>query len=423
MPAFGRWLDGDVMSYFEKHVARHGYGADQFDPACRDALGRYIRRHRRPAMKLASHHPRLTDLALSFPALLFRLALGKRGQVGDPEWEQSRERAIAMVISGAKLKAVAAEAGVPMWMRHVPHVGLREPFGDMPDGFLVRRHFGQHIPDPELWPSAWVASIDWAHAVCDETFACWVARHYPMPTKQNRLSWDRSDLTALALYAWYSANDPVHLFGQKRWHPRLGVYAACDGADAWLGTAITQVWMAGKVPKLWHRPSQTGRYAIVPVNTALDLNAEAEAMRHCVRDFADDIMGCRSQIWSVRDGAIDGPRVATVEIGRESEQEGPLVVSQVYGPENRHVEQGVLDAVYRWFLDGREHAFHASRFAKAYPCMEAWKAFASSYWRAKSTAGGDCDVLPRRMKIEVLGGYRGRIWNTRYRYGEAQPDG
>src|SRR5262245_57488027 len=80
---------------------------------------------------LAGRHSRLADLAVSFPALLFALAVPRVGFDPRP--------AVARVIAGASLADVAGEARVPLWLRKLPPEALVRPLPLLPDGALFRK--------------------------------------------------------------------------------------------------------------------------------------------------------------------------------------------------------------------------------------------------------------------------------------------
>jgi hypothetical protein len=86
-----------------------------------DAIERRLARYRPeiqpPVRRLAARHAWIADLALSFPALLFALAVPRKGTDADA--------AARLVMSGAPLARAAMAAGAPMWMRSFPHEALR----------------------------------------------------------------------------------------------------------------------------------------------------------------------------------------------------------------------------------------------------------------------------------------------------------
>src|SRR5436305_646250 len=99
----------------------------RFHPRFRDAVG-----------LLAMRHSRIADLALSFPALLFALAVPRRGFDPAP--------VLARVIDGQTLVELAAAAGVPMWLRKLPPETFAKPSGYLPAGELFRRQIANPLP-------------------------------------------------------------------------------------------------------------------------------------------------------------------------------------------------------------------------------------------------------------------------------------
>src|SRR5262249_29438930 len=93
-------------------------------------LRRYHPRFEAALRALAMCHPPIADLAASFPALLFALAVPRAGIDPAP--------ALARVIDGAALADVAAAAGVPMWLRRLPPQTFVRPIRGLPDGELFR---------------------------------------------------------------------------------------------------------------------------------------------------------------------------------------------------------------------------------------------------------------------------------------------
>src|SRR5690242_8516372 len=137
-----------------------------------DLIERRLRGYSRAAQPrvraLAARHPRLADLALSFPPLLFALALPRPGD--DPE------PAIGCVIDGRPLGEVAAAAGVPRWLRRLPVDGLTRPLPPLPAGELFGCRILNHVPrSPKRMP-AWLETVSEAAQWGGEPFAIWTAR-------------------------------------------------------------------------------------------------------------------------------------------------------------------------------------------------------------------------------------------------------
>src|SRR5262245_62246863 len=103
-------------------------------------LHRYCPRFQGAVRALAMRHSRIADLAVSFPALLFALAVPRPGL--DPA------RALDLAIEGAAFAEVAVAAEVPMWLRRLSPEALADPIMKLPDGELFRRQSAHHLPRP-----------------------------------------------------------------------------------------------------------------------------------------------------------------------------------------------------------------------------------------------------------------------------------
>ena len=117
---------------------------------------------------LAMRHSRLADLAASFPALLFALAVPRPGLDPTP--------ALARVIEGRALAEAAVAADVPLWLRKLPAEALTRPIPRLPDGELFRRRIANHLPrSPKLAPT-WLQVVADVAAIAHEEAAVWIAR-------------------------------------------------------------------------------------------------------------------------------------------------------------------------------------------------------------------------------------------------------
>ena len=79
-------------------------------------LRRYHPRFQGAVRALAMRHARIADLAASFPALLFVLAVPRPGQDPAP--------ALSRVVDGLPLAEVAAAADGALWLRKLPPEAL-----------------------------------------------------------------------------------------------------------------------------------------------------------------------------------------------------------------------------------------------------------------------------------------------------------
>ena len=78
-------------------------------PYIEKRLRRFPLRHRPAVKAMAERHLHLADLAITFPALLFALAVPRSGFDSTP--------IIGAVIAGAPLRDLALQVGLPMWSR------------------------------------------------------------------------------------------------------------------------------------------------------------------------------------------------------------------------------------------------------------------------------------------------------------------
>ncbi|MCP1830457.1 hypothetical protein J2R76_007157 [Bradyrhizobium sp. USDA 4532] len=125
---------------------------------------------------LAMRHTRLADLAASFPALLFALAVPRAGIAS--------ARARACVIDGRSLADAAAAAGIPLWLRRLPPEAFTAPITGLPDDELFRRQIANHLPpSPKLAP-IWLKIRRGGCRARHGPAAVWIARELvPAPPR------------------------------------------------------------------------------------------------------------------------------------------------------------------------------------------------------------------------------------------------
>ena len=89
------------------------------DDKLQGQLARFPRRLRKRVRKAAFEHGYLADLAYTFPMALFAIAAKSRGR-------DATQRARALVLDGAPLRAVAHELELAVWLRKLPPEALIE---------------------------------------------------------------------------------------------------------------------------------------------------------------------------------------------------------------------------------------------------------------------------------------------------------
>jgi hypothetical protein len=286
--------------------ARPLTGADaRRDSLIERRLRRYSPRAQAPVCALAARHPRVADLAISFPALLFALAVPRRGI--DPE------RAIARAIDGRALAEVAAAAGVSLWLRKLPVDALVSPLPPLPDGELFRRRIANHLPrSPKLAPT-WLTTVADAAMWGHEPLAIWIARELTRDPRAVSIPWPWS----IVLWAWFSLQPGTrgHRMIDKPWHAEMRFKAARDAAEAWR-TRVALYANLGDAPiaDMWLQPGHVDGYEFAPLDTCDGFADEAAAMENCLCTYGYRVAHNWDRVWSV-EGMDNGSRRCALECG------------------------------------------------------------------------------------------------------------
>lgn len=126
--------------------------------------------------------------------------------------------------------------------------------------------------------------------------------------------------------AWLNTNPPLPDPHQQQSWPWIV-------EQAWRHRALTDA--AAREP--WPMPSETlsiAGYEVVPLRCALDLRAEAEAMRNCLATYEKDCRAGEIAVYSIRKGTR---RFADLALARVKDGGGFWQVMQVAGKGNREV--------------------------------------------------------------------------------------
>jgi hypothetical protein len=255
--------------------------------ACR--LQRFAWRHREAVSKLAQRHSRLADLALSFPALLFALAVPRRGF--------DSAAAIRLVIHGARLKELAAAADLPLWTRWLMPETFLGPIPWLPDGENFRRQIANHLPTSPTHAHHWLRAVSstgrWGH----EQLAVWYARRMRAGGGQ---SWPLRSWEAIALWTWHCAHAeaPASHYLRSRWSPEMSLAEAATAALDWCHTVEAGLHMGFRpLEHVWADPATCDGYVFRPVRTAEELAERARALENCGRGYAYSIAANTCRIW------------------------------------------------------------------------------------------------------------------------------
>jgi len=360
-----------------------------------DRLERQLRRYRpqfqRAVRALALRHARMADLASSFPALLFALAVPRPGL--DPA------RAIALAIEGVALAEVSAAADVPMWLRRFPPEALAGPLMKLPDGELFRQHIANYLPrSPKLAP-IWLQAVASAAALAHHEFAVWVAREIVQEPKRFKVARPRR----LCLWAWFSGQPGT--CGQamiaKPWMPAMRIASAIDAADDWRVHVSLHVNLGrDPIADMWLRGGRLNGYDFVPLTTVNAICEEAAAMSNCLRTYGRSLAHNHCRLFSMRK---DGRRVATLSVAARSYDPLPNIV-QLSGPRNARVSKDEWWAARQW-LNSHELPLikiEDYKWDSAPLNRDAWVSLWRPYWLAKRRIPEWLPMAPSRAALKAL---------------------
>lgn len=348
-------------------------------------LQRFGARGRPAVTALADAHPRLAELALSFPGLLFTLAM-RRGS--DPA-----RVAIAQVIAGSSLRQAAATVRLPVWLRALPPEAFVKPLPILPNGALLQRQIANCLPAKPHLAARWLAAVADAATWTDEPMALWLAREF------SRKPDDVKSLRRVYLWAWHgrAPGTPGHSFIEKPWSMALSFAAAHEAAQRWYDR--TTLWLdlgSDATPDMWAASGSAGGYDFVPLATAADIEAEAAAMRNCVMIYGGAIADDASRLWSVR---RNGERIATLELSLTGEDWFPSIYELKHAG-NQKCSAEIWWAARRWL-----NAQHLPYVIMRYDVMDRarWLDLWKPYWLSKQRIPTWLPLAPSRSLLCDLG--------------------
>jgi hypothetical protein len=352
-------------------------------------LRKYDRTYQARVRAVANRHERLAQLAESFPALLFALAVPRPGV--------DVARAISRVIAGASLAELAAIAGIPLWLRQLPPEAFVRPIPDLPDGKILGRRIANHLPAGGRRASMWLQAVadaaEWSH----ELAAVWIARELTRGNANMPLD----GLQLIALFAWFSKQPGTrgHDLVEKPWSPSLGFASAKAYADRWRNRIDLELNL-GSMPiaDMWLEPGRVDGYDFVPLRTVADVEGEAAAMRNCVRTYGGSLACNRLRLWSVR---RDAERVATLAVGLHCGDPLPAIV-QLLAANNKEAPREIWWAARRWLHAHDLLRVDIKRLRSASLHEPTWIALWRPYWLAKRRIPNWLPLRPSRAALVNL---------------------
>ncbi|WP_244425263.1 hypothetical protein [Bradyrhizobium sp. STM 3843] len=336
-------------------------------------------------------HPRIADLAVSFPALLFALAIPRRGFSPGP--------ALARVTEGRSLAEVAAVARVPMWLRKLPPEAFTAPIARLPDGELFRRQIANHLPRSRKLAAGWLQVVADAADVADEHAAVWAAREFVRKPRQVK----RARLRLLGLWTWFSRQPATlgHELIERPWTPGMGLPQALTAAGRWREMIELRLNLGSEpIADMWLQTGCIADYEFISLCSVAEIAEEAVAMKNCLRTFGEHVAHNRARLWSVR---RQGERIATLRLGTSHGDPLPRVV-ELKGPSNAQVSRELWWVARRWL-----HMHDLSTIQLDRPSWGAvpldrfsWLALWRPYWLAKQRIPDWLPIAPSRGALEAL---------------------
>jgi hypothetical protein len=353
-------------------------------------LRRYHPRFQGVVRALAIEHAHIADLAVSFPALLFALAIPRPGLDPAP--------ALAHVIAGRPLAETAAAADLPLWLRKLPAESFTGPIPKLPDGALFRRQIANHLPTRALAP-LWLQAVAQVADIVDELVAVWIARELirePKHFKPDRLR-------LIGLWCWFSSRPGTFGHGliERPWRPEMRIGPAIEAASTWRELCELHLHLGREpIADMWLNPGRVAGYEFLPLDSVAFLAEEAAAMRNCVRTYGCSLAHNSARLWSV---LRNGKRVATLKVA--CWRGDPLLnITELKGPGNTLASREVWWAARRWLhmhdlpqIEARPRDWRTVTLDRA-----TWLALWRPYWLAKRRVPEWLPIRPSRKALWAL---------------------
>ncbi len=330
----------------------------------------------------------MADLAVTFPALLFVLAVQHR--------RIDTEALRCLAIAGAPLKVLARSADLPMWTRKLPPEAFGRLLTHLPRHETYARQIANHLPKRARQASRWLDNVSRACEYGDEAFAVWVARKHGTDRLHD------FGMRQLALWAWFSVRPHLDRHGllERRWSPEIEKFTARKASLAWRDRMSLHVTIGdAAIEPLWLEAKIVDGFDFVPLLSAKAIHDEARHMDNCVRSYGPDIATNEERLWSMR---RDGKRVATLSVGIHGDL-GLLTITQIKGPKNVNVPREVAIAAKRWIDSTDIIALEIipKNWNDLMPPVKAWVEFFKPYWMERRRIPLWLPLVPRRSSLSL----------------------
>lgn len=343
--------------------------------------------------KLTAGSPALEDLAESFPALLFALATGHATPA-------LRACTIGLVEGGAPLRHAATVLGLPFWLRHLPASALQGSLDGLPSAPEHAQRLTNFMPQDAVQARLWLAATAYGCRACGEEFGMWIA------TWAGRLPGllvphGTDTLRMLSVWGWASMNPAAQLavLVRRPWAPAMSPRRALEEMLVWRQRVDLALHLASRPASGDIGAGRANGYDFVPLTTAAEFIAEAEAMDNCLDQYGDRLAARRSHIVSIR---RDDRRVAVVEIGTHEEEPTMPAIRQLRAARNRRASADIWRASYTWL--GMQ-PLRALQAGEDVPSAPARRTAAETLWReyiearSASLTAGELKALTRAIAV------------------------
>jgi hypothetical protein len=330
------------MSSLERCHVNDGEAARaRKDRAIARQLHRFLPGYRRPVAQAAARHPYLADLAISFPALLFLIAVPQHG-VDHHALEEA-------ACKGLPLKHLAEIAGVPLWLRGVIPEAFGGPLPKPPTDPLVARQIVNHLPKKPKHAALWLEVVGFFTMWSTQQGAVWMAREISKKPKGLLIDrWTKHDARyALALYVWFSSaqNIDAQWAPKQRWTPQMSIDTAVKNAFDWLVEIRAHVLLGGDSHSPLRLQSGTvSNFTFEQIVTVSDLITAAAELKNCSLTYAANIALGQTQLWRV---STDGKTVGMLNLSNFRRWPFPSV-RQFCGLKNCKMSSEAVTAAWDW---------------------------------------------------------------------------
>lgn len=336
-------------------------------------------------------HARIADLAISFPALLFALAVPRPGLDPAP--------ALARVIDGRPLAEVAMAADVPMWLRKLPPEAFARPIPKLPDGDLFRRQIANHLPRSPKSAPVWLEVVAVVAELATAPAAVWIARELVRDARRV----NPARLRLVSLWSWFSAR--AGTFGRelidRPWTPDMRMDQALEAAHDWRMMVALHLNLGPEpIADMWLEPGRVAGYDFLPLRSAHAIAEEAVAMKNCLRSYGNNLAHNRSRLWSVR---REGERVATLKVACDFRDPLPMIV-ELNGAANADVPRELWWAARRWLNMHDLSRIDTGRrkWGTAPLDRSIWRSLWRPYWLARRRIPEWLPIAPSRAALGAL---------------------